>query len=56
MDQIKDNVSQDILQQEKGYIEKQETAFNDVIAEYTEEIPEHTAKEVWKAKEYLPEE
>ena len=52
MDKIRDNVSQDILQQEKGCIKAQESALNDVFAEYTEEIVEHTVEKVWKAKEF----
>ena len=43
IDNITTNVFQDILQEEKGYTEEQESALNDVIAK-------HTAEEIWKAK------
>ena len=56
MDVLKDNLSQDILQQKKAYSKEQECALNDVINQHTEEIAQHTAEEVWKAKVYLPEE
>ena len=56
MDVLKDNVSQDILQQEKVYSKEQDCALNNVINEHTEKIAQHTTEEVQKTKEYLPEE
>ena len=43
-----DNLSQDILQQEKAYSKEQECALNNVINKHTDEIVQHTAEEVWK--------